>query len=155
MTKHLIFIKENTTDVEGIVDILIQEDVIPMCDRDSILKAHIPIKEQVQKVLDVVWKKQHELTFISALKDTGNQHVADRILSSALPDDILEFQEQNNMDWDKITQDDRHYKLVILLSLEYSILTGNLATKETSELLSKKKIELCKEVIVRKWKFPS
>ncbi|OPL33196.1 hypothetical protein AM593_04141, partial [Mytilus galloprovincialis] len=116
----------NTTDVEGIVDILIQEDVIPMCDRDSILKAHIPIKEQVQKVLDVVWKKQHELTFISALKDTGNQHVADRILSSALPDDILEFQEQNNMD--VINTD------------------GNLATKETKETLNlKKENEILKE----------
>lgn len=78
--RQLSFIKRNTTRIEDILDLLIQDDVISFSDTELIMKQNTS-SDQMHKIIEIVSKKQKEEIFIHALKKTGNLHVVDKILS--------------------------------------------------------------------------
>ncbi|VDI02808.1 Hypothetical predicted protein [Mytilus galloprovincialis] len=81
--KCLSFIKDNLTHVDSVVDKLIESDVIPMTERDSIVSKPLE-REQIQSLLDVVTRKQKGDVFLAALVETKNEHVAVQIKSVKL-----------------------------------------------------------------------
>lgn len=78
--RSISFIKDNLTHVDAVVDKLIEKDVIPISERDSIISQK-SMKEQIQSIIDVVTKKQKGDVLIAALHETKNDHVATRITS--------------------------------------------------------------------------
>lgn len=78
--KSLSFVKDNLTHIDSVIDKLIEFDVIPMKERDSIVCKPLE-RDQIQSVVDVVTRKKRGEAFLSALVETNNEHVADKIKS--------------------------------------------------------------------------
>ena len=78
LTRCLTFIKENITQLEKILDILIEDEIIGLDERSQIL-AKLPLENQLHAIIETVIRKQAHQSFLEALKKTGNSHVVDKI----------------------------------------------------------------------------
>jgi hypothetical protein len=78
LTRSLTFIKENTSQVEKILDILIEDEIIGLDERSQIL-TKLPLENQIHALIETVIRKQAHQSFLEALKKTGNSHVVDKI----------------------------------------------------------------------------
>jgi hypothetical protein len=77
-TRCLTYIKENITQVEKILDILIEDEIIGLDERSQIL-TKLPLENQIHALIETVIRKQAYQSFLEALKKTGNSHVVDKI----------------------------------------------------------------------------
>ena len=80
ITKNIVFIKENIASVDRILDLLLENDVIQMTEREDIV-AKIP-GERVHTMIDLVLKRRQQQVFIDALKRTGQNLIVDKILAT-------------------------------------------------------------------------
>lgn len=87
LTRSLSFIKENTTQIEKILDKLIEDGIIGMDERSQIL-ANPLLENQLHSVIEKIIRKQAYQSFLSALKTTGNNHVVDKIVGLHFPKGI-------------------------------------------------------------------
>ena len=78
LTRCLTFIKENISQVEKILDILIEDEIIGLDERSQIL-TKLPLENQIHAIIETVVRKQAHQSFMEALKKTGNSYVADKI----------------------------------------------------------------------------
>lgn len=79
LTRCLTFIKENTSQVEKILDKLIEDEIIGMDERALILTKPL-IENQLHAIIETVIRKQAHQAFLRALQTTGNSHVVDKIM---------------------------------------------------------------------------
>lgn len=79
LTRCLTFIKENTSQVEKILDKLIEDGIICLDERALILTNPL-IESQIHSIIETVIRKQAHGAFLRALQTTGNNHVVDRIM---------------------------------------------------------------------------
>ncbi|CAC5398384.1 unnamed protein product [Mytilus coruscus] len=79
--KNLVYIKQNITSFETIVDVLISKEIIGLHERSNFVSHGISHSERIQEVINEVLKKGATYDFITALIDFGNEHVAEQILS--------------------------------------------------------------------------
>ena len=80
ITKNLVFIKENIASVDRVLDLLLENDVIQMAQREDIIAK--TSGERVHTMIDIVLKRRAQHTFIDALKKTGQTHIVDKILAT-------------------------------------------------------------------------
>ena len=78
LTRCLTFIKENISQVEKILDILIEDEIIGLDERSQIL-TKLPLENQIHAIIETVIRKQAHQSFLEALKKTGNSRVVDKI----------------------------------------------------------------------------
>ena len=78
LTKCLTFIKENTSQVEKILDFFIEDEIIGLDERSQIL-TKLPLENQIHAIIETVIRKQAHQSFLEALKTSGNSHVVDKI----------------------------------------------------------------------------
>jgi hypothetical protein len=78
LTRCLTYIKENITQVEKILDILIEGAIIGLDERSQIL-TKLPLENQIHALIETVIRKKEHQPFLEALKKTGNSHVFDKI----------------------------------------------------------------------------
>ena len=78
LTRNLSFIKDNITDIDSVLDKLIEDEIIRLEDRTRILLNKNP-RLQVHAMLEIVIKKGAYNTFVEALKASGNIHIIDRL----------------------------------------------------------------------------
>ena len=78
LTKCLTFIKENTSQVEKILDFFIEDEIIGLDERSQIL-TKLPLENQIHALIETVIRKKAHQPFLEALKKTGNSHVFDKI----------------------------------------------------------------------------
>ncbi|XP_071140951.1 uncharacterized protein MCAP_0864-like [Mytilus edulis] len=92
ITKNLLFIKDNITQLEKIMDKLIEDDCLGMDERADILSAKRTDK-QCHKLLDILLKRggNSYSSFIEALEVSGNHHVATRIQHKDFQKDDTSF----------------------------------------------------------------
>ncbi|CAC5409829.1 unnamed protein product [Mytilus coruscus] len=94
LTRCLSFIKENTTQIEKILDKLIEDGIIGMDERAQILANQL-LENQLHSVIEKIIRKQAYQSFLSALKTTGNNHVVDKIIGLHFPKDKKDNQGMN------------------------------------------------------------
>lgn len=75
ITRNLSFIKKNITEIDNVIDILIEEGILGMAERNIILSEEDPI----HSVLETILKKQAYTKFTKALRSTGNDRIVDRL----------------------------------------------------------------------------
>lgn len=75
ITRNLSFIKKNITEIDDVIDILIEEGILGMAERNIILSEEDPI----HYVLETILKKQAYTKFTKALRSTGNDRIVDRL----------------------------------------------------------------------------
>lgn len=78
--RNLSFIKKTICDVDSVIDILIEEEILGMNERNIILSEVDP----VHSVLEIVIKKQAFHRFVKALQSTGNDRIISRLESTKL-----------------------------------------------------------------------
>lgn len=78
--RQLSFIKSNTTNIDDLLDVLIENDVISFSNTELIMNQNTT-NDKMHKIIELVAKKEKEEVFIYALRTTGNEHVVDKILS--------------------------------------------------------------------------
>lgn len=80
ITKNIVYIKENIASVDRILDLLLQNDVINMFEREDIV-AKMP-GERVHTMIDLVLKRKAQQAFLDALKQTGQNLIVEQIMST-------------------------------------------------------------------------
>lgn len=80
ITKNLVFIKENIASVDRVLDLLLENDVIQMAQREDII-AKTP-GERVHSMIEIVLKRRAQHIFIDSLKKTGQTLLADKIVAT-------------------------------------------------------------------------
>ena len=80
ITKNLVFIKENIASVDRVLDLLLENDVIQMAQREDII-TKTP-GERVHSMIEIVLKRRAQQIFIDSLKKTGQTLIVDRILAT-------------------------------------------------------------------------
>ncbi|XP_052065332.1 putative leucine-rich repeat-containing protein DDB_G0290503 [Mytilus californianus] len=83
LTRNLSFIKDNITDMDGVMDKLIEDDILRLEDRSRILINRNP-RLQIHAVLEIVVKKGAYDNFIRALETSGNNHIIERLENADL-----------------------------------------------------------------------
>lgn len=78
LTRNLSFIKDNITDMDGVMDKLIEDDILRLEDRSRILANRNP-RLQIHAILEIVVKKGAYDNFIRALETSGNSHIIERL----------------------------------------------------------------------------
>ncbi|CAG2245310.1 unnamed protein product [Mytilus edulis] len=78
LTRNLSFIKDNITDMDGVMDKLIEDDILRLEDRSRILSNRNP-RLQIHAILEIVVKKGAYDNFIRALETSGNSHIIERL----------------------------------------------------------------------------
>lgn len=78
LTRNLSFIKDNITDMDGVMDKLIEDDILRLEDRSRILANRNP-RLQIHAILEIVVKKKAYDNFIRALETSGNNHIIERL----------------------------------------------------------------------------
>jgi hypothetical protein len=80
ITKNLVFIKENIASVDRVLDLLLENDVIQMAQREDII-AKTP-GERFHSMIEIVLKRRAQQIFIDSIKKTGQTLIVDRILAT-------------------------------------------------------------------------
>lgn len=80
ITKNIVYIKENVASVDRILDLLLQNDVIKMFEREDIV-AKMP-GERVHAMIDLVLKRKAQQAFLEALKQTGQNLIVEQIMNT-------------------------------------------------------------------------
>lgn len=83
LTRNLSFIKDNITDIDSVMDKLIEDDVIRLEERSRIL-IHKNPRLQIHAILETVYKKGAYGSFINALEESGNGHVIESLRNTDL-----------------------------------------------------------------------
>lgn len=79
--KILVYIKQNMTSYDTILDILVSKEIIGLHETSDFSSHEISHNNKIQEVINVVLKKGASDEFITALLDSGNEHVAEQILT--------------------------------------------------------------------------
>ena len=84
LAKCSLLIKKNITNIREVMDNLLQEDCLTWDERSKIGQEKA-IDDQCQILLEILIRRGRNSynSFISALKDTGNNHVVDEIEKAA------------------------------------------------------------------------
>ncbi|XP_052065385.1 uncharacterized protein LOC127705174 [Mytilus californianus] len=96
ITRNLSFIKKTVTEIDSVIDILIEEDILGMGERNLILLDEDPI----HSVLEIVLKKQAYKKFTKALQCTGNERIVARLEATDLrleKESSMSSTDQDNM----------------------------------------------------------
>lgn len=79
--KNLVYIKQNITSYDTILDILVPKEIIGLHERSDFSSHGISHNDKIQEVINVVLKKGASDEYINTLLDSGNEHVAEQILT--------------------------------------------------------------------------
>ncbi|CAG2245311.1 uncharacterized protein LOC143077452 [Mytilus galloprovincialis] len=110
ITRNLSFIKKTVTEIDSVIDILIEEDILGMGERNLILMDEDPI----HSVLEIVIKKQAYKKFTKALQSTGNERIVAKLEATDLrleKESSMSSTDQDNMYTDT---DYKQHKAAIL-----------------------------------------
>lgn len=83
LTRNLSFIKDNITDIDGVMDKLIEDDILRLEDRSRILANKNP-RMQIHEILEIVIKKEALNKFILALEASGNSHITEKLKTTVI-----------------------------------------------------------------------